>query len=96
MRLFLRATRALISFATTAHIATLRGSVNLNTRRLNRAVKRTDAAHVAVHAAEQAVTHAKANKADMVAAERAVLAANRTFYKAAQAEADSLRRGVII
>lgn len=87
MRLFLRATRALISFATTAHIATLRGHVALSARQFAKAIKATDTARAVRYAAER-------QHRDAVAAESRAYGRDRDTYIAARAEAQSLRPGV--
>lgn len=96
MRLFLRATRALIGYATTAHIATLRGAVKLTDRKVAKAQRRTDAAVVAVMGAQQNLDYAKVHRNEVRDAEDEARLDARAFYRAAQAEAKSLRRGVTI
>lgn len=96
MRFVLAATRSLIGAATTAHIAALRGTVKLSDRRVTKAMRRTDAATVAVVNAEQNLSYAKVHRNEVRDAERDARHAARLTYKAAQAEAEGLRRGVVL
>lgn len=87
MRFLLAATRSLISFATTAHIASLRATVWVSDRKVAAAMKLSDAAKVAREAATNAYYAATSNETN-------ALRDNGIVRAAARADAANYRRDV--
>lgn len=86
---FLRVTRRSMSALTTLHLNLLQAAVVVSDKRVDAAVKLTDVATVAAR-------EANCWKADAQRDERDARKDAKNFRIAAQAEADSLRRGVAL
>jgi hypothetical protein len=87
--LILRASRALISYATSLHLSFLRGTLRSSDRRVALAA-------AAVHTAKQVADAAVNAQLDAVEARRDVERGNKALRVAVNAEAQSLRKGTVL
>jgi len=88
-KVFLRATRALMAAATSLHISSLRAGARAHHAYVAGRRKITDVATVTLREAQEF-------KAEAVADEKEAVKARDAYIRAAQIEANSLRRGVVI
>lgn len=96
MRYILIASRAVIAAAVSVHLYLLTGAVRLADRRVATAMRDTDVAVVDVYTAKQLVKDAQADLSSRRAIERNTKTLANAVRSAAQAEAETLRRGVVI
>lgn len=94
MRILIGATRAVLSFFTTVHIAAIRAAAWAEARKIYVAQKATDAAGFANAAAHAAAIEAEVLYQDALRFEGRVATQVAGFRAGLQAEIDTLRRGV--